>query len=212
MNKPSDDTQGEPPARGAVAIAAAIVAGTAEPGLAHYARGLEDPDKTAASLAARVVEAVAKERPGLVTPHVERLIRQLGSPHAPVVRACADTLPELARVTPARVAKHSAALRTAWGGGSDVARDGILRTWVALCSASIAYQARLVGAIEEALESADPKALARWAILALPALKGEPHAQTREVVERRLAELPRPEAHKLADKLGIRLRASRPPT
>lgn len=211
MTEESGEAQDEPPARGAAAIAAAIVAGTGDPGLSHYARALDDSDKAKASLAAHVIETVAKERPGLVTPHTERLIRQLGSRHAPVARACASTLPELARVAPARVAKHAAALRTAWDDAGEMGRDGILRTWVALCGASIAYQPRLVDAIQAALEGADPKALARWALLALPVLKGEPHAQAREVVERRLADLPRPAATKLANGLGIKLRASRPP-
>jgi hypothetical protein len=45
----------------------------------------------------------------------------------------------------------------------------------------------------------------------LPALKGEPHAQARAVVEQRLSAIPRPQAEKISEFLGIKLRPSRVP-
>ena len=61
----------------------------------------------------------------------------------------------------------------------------------------------------KALTGAEPKTLLRWTELVLPALKGEPHAQARAVVEQRLNDIPRPQAEKIAEFLGIRLRPSR---
>lgn len=198
------------PESGVEAIAQAIVGGTAEPGLPHYARGLEDPSEGTATLAARVIEEVVRLRPDLGAPHIERFARLLGSRHARVARACAAALPEIARVAPAKVAKHVGAFRAAYDGASEATREAMLRTWVALCTASIAYQARLVDGIEHALVDAPVKNLPTWAELALPALKGEPYAQVRAVVERRLGELPRPIAQKLAERFNIRFRPTRP--
>lgn len=199
-----------PPDGGAEAIARAIVAGTADPGLAHYVRALEDPHESTATQAARIVEAVVRERPALGSPHIERFVRLLGSPHARVARASATVLPEIARLAPAKVAKHAVGFRAAYDRASEGARDAMLRTWAALCGASIAYQARLADGIEHALIGASVKDLPRWAEIALPVLKGEPYAQVRAVVERRLGELPRPAAQKLADRFHIRFRSVRP--
>lgn len=194
----------------AQAIAQAIVGGTAEPGLPHYARALEDPSESTATLAARVIEEVVRLRPDLGAPHIERFARLLTSKQARVARACAAALPEIARVAPAKVAKHVGAFRAAYDGATEATREAMLRTWVTLCSASIAYQARLVDGIEHALAEAPLKNLPGWAELALPALKGEPYAQVRAVVERRLGELPRPIAQKLAERFNIRFRPTRP--
>ena len=62
----------------------------------------------------------------------------------------------------------------------------------------------------QALREADPKALVRWVELILPALKGEPYAQARSIAESRLnePELPRPVAQRVAELLGVKLRAT----
>ena len=60
--------------------------------------------------------------------------------------------------------------------------------------------------LDLALGQADARTLVRWTEIVLPALKGEPHARARAVVEGRIGELPRPIAQKLADFLGIKLR------
>jgi hypothetical protein len=187
-------------------IAEQIIAGTAEPALPHYARALESDNASAAHQAARVIDEVILRKPELVAPHIERLVRLLTGHDARVVHTSATALPVLARVAPAKVARHLERLREGYDGAIDGAKDGMVRTFVALCIASVAYQKRVIDVLERALDSADPKTLQRWTELVLPALKGEPHAQARTVVEQRLPDLPRPQAEKIAEFLGVRLR------
>lgn len=191
-------------------LAEQIIAG-AEPGAAHYARSLESDNPTTASQGARVLEEIVLRKPELCAPHIERFVRLLACENARVVQACAQMLPALARVAPAKVARHLDKLRVNYDTVSDVAKEGIVRTFVALCLASVAYQRRVVDVFEKALGSAEPKTLLRFTELILPALKGEPHAQARAVVQRRLNDTPRPQAEKIAELLGVRLRTSRAP-
>jgi hypothetical protein len=187
-------------------IAAELLAGTADPPLIFYARSLEDENPHPAGVAARVFEELIAHKPELCAPHIERLVRGLSSAHPRVVQAAANALPVLARVAPAKVARHLDRLLTGFAGASEVAKDGMVRTFVALCVASVAYQRRVIDVLEAALTGADAKTLQRWTELVLPALKGEPHAQARAAVERRLNEIARPQAEKIAEFLGIRLR------
>jgi hypothetical protein len=189
-------------------IAEQIVAGTAEPALPHYARSLESENPNAAHQAARVIDEVILRKPELVAPHIERLVRLLGGRDTRVVHTAASALPVLARVAPAKVARHLDRLRDGYDTSIDMAKDGMVRTFVALCIASVAYQKRVIDVLERALAGADPKTLLRWTEIVLPALKGEPHAQARAVVEQRLPDLPRPQAEKIAEFLGVRLRRS----
>src|SRR5262245_22658237 len=79
---PSTPPPSEPPAKkkgGSAEIAAQLAAGTAEPGLAHYARALEDENPNAAAQAARVLEELANLKPELCAPHIERFVRLLAS-------------------------------------------------------------------------------------------------------------------------------------
>lgn len=190
----------------AVQIAEAIVAGLPDHSLLEHANALSDGNKNTTALAAHVFDEIIARKPDLAAPHIERIIRMLASDNARVAQTCANALPELARVAPAKVAKHLPKLNSAFEQGSDVAKEGVVRTFAALCVASVAYQKRLIGSMETALASADEKTLQRWTEIILPALKGEPHAQARAVVERRLYELPRPIAQKIATFLGIKLR------
>jgi hypothetical protein len=206
---PAEERGESGPKKKGAETAAQIIAGTAEPGLAHYARALESENATLANQAARVIDEVIAQKPELVAPYIERLVRLLLSANTRVVSSCAGALPVLARVAPAKVARHLERLRGSYDAASDVAKDGMVRTFVALCIASVAYQKRVIDVLEKALGGAEPKTLLRWTELVLPALKGEPHAQARAVVEQRLPELPRPQAEKIAEFLGIRLRASR---
>jgi hypothetical protein len=192
-------------------IAAQIVAGTAEPGLVHYARALEDENPHTAGQAARVLEEVVQLKPELCAPHIDRLVRALMGASPRAVQAGANTLPTLARIAPAKVARHLDKLRGSFDAASDTAKDGMVRTFVALCLASVAYQRRVVDVLERGLAAAEPRTLQRWTELVLPALKGEPHAQARSVVEQRLHEIPRPLAEKIGEFLGIKLRPSRFP-
>ncbi len=190
----------------AVGIAEAIVAGLPDHNLNDHAIALSDGNKNTTALAAHVFDEIIARKPDLAAPHIERIIRLLGSDNARVAQTCANALPELARVAPAKVAKHLPKLNAAFEQGSEVAKEGVVRTFAALCIASVAYQKRLISAMEAALGGADPKTLQRWSEVILPALKGEPHAQARAVVEGRLYELPRPIAQKIAAFLGIKLR------
>lgn len=204
-SRPSDPAA-KKKAVSAADIAAELLAGTADPPLISYARALEDENAHQAAQAARVFEELIGQKPELCAPHIERLVRGLGSAHPRVVQAAATALPVLARVAPAKVARHLERLLTGFAAANEVAKDGMVRTFVALCVASVAYQRRVIDVLETALTGADAKTLQRWTELVLPALKGEPHAQARAAVERRLQDIPRPQAEKIADFLGIRLR------
>jgi hypothetical protein len=206
---PTEERDSSVPRSKGAETAAQIVAGTADPGLAHYARALESENATLANQAARVIDEVIAQKPELVAPYIERLVRLLTSGNTRVVNSCAAALPVLARVAPAKVARHLERLRANYDAAVDVAKDGMVRTFVALCIASVAYQKRVIDVLEKALTGAEPKTLLRWTELVLPALKGEPHAQARAVVEQRLNDIPRPQAEKIAGFLGIRLRPSR---
>jgi hypothetical protein len=192
----------------AAEIAAALAAGTHEPPVSHYAKALDDDNPNAAAVGARVIEELAGLKPELCAPHIERLVRGLWSQHPRVVQTASVALPMLGKVAPAKVARHLERLQVGFEAGSEAAKDGIVRTLVALCLASVAYQRRVVDVLERALSGAEPKTLQRWTEVVLPALKGEPHAQARSAVERRLPDLPRPIAEKIAEQLGIKLRAS----
>jgi hypothetical protein len=196
---------------GSADVAALIVSGEAELGLPHFAATLDDQNPNVSNQAIRVFEEVALLKPELCAPYIDRMVRLLNSANPRVVQGSAQVLPLLARVAPAKVARHLEKLRTGYDATSDVAKEGTVRTFVALCLASVAYQKRVVDVFEKALGTAEPKTLVRFTELVLPALKGEPHAQVRAVVEHRLPEIPRPQAEKIAELLGIRLRASRAP-
>jgi hypothetical protein len=198
------------PAAGAAAIAGEVVAGTAPSGVDQYVRSLADPKESTAIQAARVVEELANQKPELLAPHIEKLVALLGSERTRVAQCAAHCLPILARVAPAKVAKHLKTLKASFGSSSDIAKDGLIRTFVALCLASVTYQKRLIDVFEAALRDADPKQLAGWVEHILPALKGEPYAQARALAELRLNDsaLPRPIAQRVADLLGVKLRAA----
>jgi hypothetical protein len=205
-----DATGSQRPPAQAVTIASELVAGTAQPGVDHYVRGLVDPKDSVSILASKVLEEVANQKPELLAPHIERLVSGLASERPRVAQCSAHALPILARVAPAKVAKHLPTLQGSFSSASEIARDGLVRTFVSLCLASVTYQRRLIEVFEQALREADPKALVRWVELILPALKGEPYAQARSIAESRLnePELPRPVAQRVAELLGVKLRAT----
>jgi hypothetical protein len=190
------------------AAAAAILAGN-EAQLLQHVQALEQEGRPA-SLAARVVEEVIQSKPQLGAPHIGRLVKILVAGPARGAQTAAIILPQLAKVAPAKVARHLDTLREGFAAASEPSKDGMVRVFIALCVASVAYQRRVIDVLEKALASAEPKLLVQWTELALPALKGEPHAQARAVVEGRLYDLPKPQAQRIADFLGIKLRVSRP--
>jgi len=161
-----------------------------------------------ATQAARILGEVCLKKPELLTSIVDKLVAGVCSKQKRVVQTSADALPLLSRISPARVAKHLPRLNEAFDETNAIGKDGLVRTFAGLCTASVAYQARLEPVLTKALEQADGKTLLNWSQVVLPALKGEPHARAREVVEQRLYRIPRSSAQKIADFLGIRLRAS----
>ncbi len=195
-------------ARGSAAIAERIIHDQDNACLLAYARQLEHARDAMIVKAARVLDEVVSRQPELGTGVISALVEGLFSTHARVVQMSAHTLPSVARVSPAKVAKHLNELHKGFQMASDVAQDGIIRTYVALCLASVSYHRKLEGVFQLLLKDAAPPRLAAWADLLLPAIKGEPHASCRDIVEGRLGQLPHHWAQQIADCLGIRLRAS----
>lgn len=179
--------------------------------IAEHADHMLGDKPTVATQSARVLDELCKLKPQSVAPLVERFVRGLLSDNKRVVQTCSEALPAVGKVAPARVAKHLDKLTANLSQTTDVGRDGLVRTFAALCAASVAYQKRLEPAITEALNAADGKTLARWTELVLPALKGEPHANARAVVEDRLYDIPRKDAQVIAEFLGVKLRMRPPP-
>jgi len=165
-----------------------------------------DPRRTVATKAARVVHELVHEKPELLVSHVEKFARGLTAKPKRVVQTSADALPAIAKVSPARVAKHLPTLRDAFEPTLADGKDGLVRTFANLCTASVAYQKRLEPILTHALEGANGKTLLRWSEIVLPALKGEPHARARSVVENRLDRIPRSIAQQIATNLGFKLR------
>lgn len=193
--------------RGSAAVAEEIVnADDAASRVAELAEALLDSRSTTATRAARVLHELVTAKPSLLSPHVEKFARGITSKHKRVVQASADALPAIAKKAPARVAKHLDLLKESFEPAIDVGKDGLVRTFANLCTASVAYQKRLEPVLTLALEGCDGKTLARWSEIVLPALKGEPHARARAVVEDRLDRIPRAIAQEIATRLGVRLR------
>jgi len=169
---------------------------------------LSDDKDSVALQAAQTLSELADQKPELLTPHIETLIKALHAERAQIAQSATHCLPILARGTPAKVAKHLKIMQGAFPNASELAKDGLVRTFVALCVASVTYQKRLIENFEFALQTADAAQLPVWVEHILPALKGEPYAQARSVVEKRLydPELPRPVAQHVADLIGVKLR------
>jgi hypothetical protein len=193
---------------GPAAVARKLIDDNNPSEVAQHAELLTSDRESAATQAARVLGELVAMEPSVAVPAIESFAAGITSKFTRVVSAAAESLPVMAKVAPARVARHLDQLTHAFGNASPVGKEGLVRTFVALCAASVAYQKRLEPVIAQALTEADPKTLLRWAEVVLPALKGEPHARARAVVESRLQDLPRPSAQKVAAFLGVRLRAA----
>ena len=165
-----------------------------------------DGPRTAATQSARVLSELIAEKPELVVPLVAKFAKGISSSNKRVVQTSAEALPAIARIAPARVARQLDVLKSSFEEANDVGKDGLVKTFAALCTASVAYQKRLEPVLTLALNGADGKTLFAWTQIVLPALKGEPHARARAVVEGRLNLIPRAYAQQIADFLGIKLR------
>jgi hypothetical protein len=193
-----------------VALTPAVVALLADPAapslVGQQCEMLTDSRPQIASQAANVIAQVFATRPELVVPHVSKLSKAIVTKNKRVVQVCADAMPSIAKVAPARVARELDFLRNGFANSLEEGQDGLVRTFATLCIASVAYQKRLEPVLTEALSIAEGKTLLRWTQAILPSLKGEPHARARAVVEGRLDALARPVSQPIADFLGIKLR------
>lgn len=193
-------------AKGAAAVAELVLKGESEHDAAYYVAALADERRSVATQAARVVDELVAREPKSLAGQTRPLSKGLMSANPRVVQACAHALPAVAAVAPAKVARRLPSLMESYDEASEAAKDGLVHTFATLCNASVAYQKRLEDVLKHALSEADPKTLQRWSELVLPALKGEPHARARAVVEARLMDIPRPIAQKIAAFHGIKLR------
>jgi hypothetical protein len=187
-------------------LAQELIAANDAQAVLRHAVALEDERESAANHAARLMQELAELKPELLVPLIERFARLVANKNKRVVTTCASALAPLSRIAPAKVAKQLPVLTQNWEHTTEEGKDGLVRTFAGLCTASVAYQKRLEPALARALGEAEPKLLIRWTEIVLPALKGEPHARARAVVEERLPVIPRPQAQKIADFLGIKLR------
>ena len=174
--------------------------------IAEHGETLMEGPRTAATQSARVLSEIIVEKPELVVPLVAKFSKGISSSNKRVVQTSAEALPAIARIAPARVALQLDVLKASVEEANDVGKDGLVKTFAALCTASVAYQKRLEPVLTTALNGADGKTLLAWTQIVLPALKGEPHARARAVVEGRLNLIPRSYAQQIADFLGIKLR------
>jgi hypothetical protein len=174
--------------------------------IAEHGETMMEGPRTAATQSARVLSEVINEKPELVVSLVAKFAKGVSSSNKRVVQTSAEALPAIARIAPARVARQLEVLKTSFSTANDVGKDGLVKTFAALCTASVAYQKRLEPVLTQALKGADGKTLLAWTQIVLPALKGEPHARARAVVEGRLDLIPRSYAQQIADFLGIKLR------
>ncbi len=174
--------------------------------IAEHGETMMEGPRTAATQSARVLSEVIVEKPELVVSLVAKFAKGISSSNKRVVQTSAEALPAIARIAPARVARQLDVLKGSFEGANDVGKDGLVKTFAALCTASVAYQKRLEPVLTLALNGADGKTLLAWSQIVLPALKGEPHARARAVVEGRLDLIPRAYAQQIADFLGIKLR------
>jgi hypothetical protein len=192
---------------GAVAAAQKILADASpQSKIAEHGETMMEGPRTAATQSARVLGEIIGARPELVVPLVAKFARGVSSSNKRVVQTSAEALPAIARIAPARVARQLDVLKGSFEEANDVGKDGLVKTFAALCTASVAYQKRLEPVLTLALDGADGKTLLAWSQIVLPALKGEPHARARAVVEGRLDLIPRSYAQQIADFLGIKLR------
>lgn len=188
------------------ALALELVSANDGQAVLRHAIALDDDREATANQAARLMQELADTKPELLVPLIERFSKLLVSKNKRVVASSAMALAPLSRIAPAKVAKQLPLLTQNWEHTTEEGKDGLVRTFAGLCTASVAYQKRLEPALARALGEAEPKLLIRWTEIVLPALKGEPHARARAVVEERLPNIPRPQAQKIADFLGIKLR------
>jgi hypothetical protein len=174
--------------------------------IAELGDDLVSGKKTAVTSAAKIIEEILEKKPEAAVPLIDRFVKAVAGEEKRPAQTAAIALPIMARIAPARVARHLPRLKESFDLATPIGKDGLVRTFAGLCTASVAYQKRLEGVLNKALGEADAKTLQKWTEVVLPALKGEPHARARATVEARLGRIPKVVAQKIADFLGIKLR------
>lgn len=191
---------------GAAELAERLVETNDTAAITTHTEHLMSDKTTVATASARILDEVLTRKPEMLVPVIDRLVQVVTLGPKRSVQTAAAALPVMARLAPARVARHLPMLTERFAECIDPGKDGLVSTFAALCTASVAYQKRLEPVLELALSSAEPKTLQRWTEIVLPSLKGEPHAHARAVVEGRLNRIPRQLAQPIATFLGIKLR------
>jgi len=187
-------------------VAARVLAGESDKTITDLGDDLVSGKKSVAAQAARVLDEIVDNDPDSVVGIIDRYAEAIGGRAKRPAQSAAKALPLMARTAPARVARHLPKLKRSYDGATKAGKDGLVRTFAGLCTASVAYQKRLEDVLNKALAEADAKTLIQWSEVVLPALKGEPHARARATVEGRLGRIPKVHAQKIADFLGIKLR------
>lgn len=192
--------------QGASNTAARVLSGEDERSITDLGDELISGKSSVAATAARVLDEIVATKPEAVVPIIDRYAKAIGASAKRPAQSAAIALPQMARVAPARVARHLPRLKESFDNATPAGKDGLVRTFAGLCTASVAYQKRLEDVLNKGLREADAKTLIAWTEVVLPALKGEPHARARATVEARLGRIPKVHAQKIADFLGIKLR------
>ena len=187
-------------------IARRVLDGNGDKTVAELGNDLVSGKTSVAAQAGRVLDEIVNHKPEAVVSIIDRYATVIGKKARRPAQSAAHALPVMARVAPARVARHLPKLKECFDDATDAGKDGLVRTFAGLCTASVAYQKRLEDVLNKALRETDAKTLIAWTEVVLPALKGEPHARARATVEARLDRIPRANAQKIADFLGIKLR------
>lgn len=204
--KTAEPRSTEKKASAASDLAAKILSGESDRTVIELGNDLASGKKSVAAQSARILDEILDAKPDAVVPIIDRYAAVIGGADRRPAQSAAKALPLMARIAPARVARHLPKLKESYDGATPPGKDGLVRTFAGLCTASVAYQKRLEDVLDKALAEADATTLIVWCQVVLPALKGEPHARARATVEGRLGRIPKVHAQKIADFLGIKLR------
>jgi len=119
-------------------LAQELIAANDAQAVLRHAVALEDERETAANHAARLMQELAELKPELLVPLIERFARLVANKNKRVVTTSASALAPLSRIAPAKVAKQLPVLTQNWEHTTEEGKDGLVRTFAGLCTASVA--------------------------------------------------------------------------
>ncbi|MBW2191632.1 MAG: hypothetical protein JRG93_19000 [Deltaproteobacteria bacterium] len=133
----TEATPGKKAAGGGAVVAAQKILADESPQskIAEHGETMMEGPRTAATQSARVLSEIIAAKSELVVPLVAKFARGISSSNKRVVQASAEALPAIARIAPARVARQLDVLKSSFEEASDVGKDGLVRTFAALCTA-----------------------------------------------------------------------------